>query len=208
MCGSFISIYVAWKTNLLYQQTCNFESNGAYYNREKRAKIQIHPRTPDPYEETSKRQFDGRVKAWRRELHKWDILDDIAKVPLQRGSAHKGDNSGNGARQTGFDGKQVLAPVTAPNSRPKAVSVSGNSERKDASFDPACAHESLGLDSPAGKRARTCGDSSSNSSGGGGQAQSTCVVGICMGEDVAALEGVDYDCEAPDDGSSDGEDVL
>eukprot|EP00037_Helgoeca_nana_P007091 m.64890 g.64890 ORF g.64890 m.64890 type:complete len:311 (-) comp17924_c0_seq2:180-1112(-) len=31
-----------------------------------------HPRTPDKYELSSKRRFDGRVKAWRIELHKWD----------------------------------------------------------------------------------------------------------------------------------------
>lgn len=43
------------------------------------------------------------------------------------------------------------------------------------------------LDSPAGKRART----------GGGD--------IGIGEDLVALEGVDYDCEAPDDCD---EDVL
>lgn len=33
-----------------------------------------HPRTPDPYELQSKRAFDGRIKIWRKELHKWDNL--------------------------------------------------------------------------------------------------------------------------------------
>lgn len=37
-----------------------------------------HPRTPDAYEKVSKRMFDGRIKAWRRAIHKWD--DPTAKV--------------------------------------------------------------------------------------------------------------------------------
>jgi hypothetical protein len=47
------------------------------FNREKRGKYSQHPRTPDIHEEMSKRQFDGRVKAWRRELHKWDNMEMI-----------------------------------------------------------------------------------------------------------------------------------
>jgi hypothetical protein len=32
-----------------------------------------HPRTPDPMEGgVSKRAFDGKVKVWRRAIHKWD----------------------------------------------------------------------------------------------------------------------------------------
>ena len=31
-----------------------------------------HPRTPDPYMAQSKRSFDGRLRKWRRELHRWD----------------------------------------------------------------------------------------------------------------------------------------
>jgi hypothetical protein len=41
--------------------------------RDKRRGYSEHPRTPDPYEKVPKRTFDGRVKAWRRLLHKWDI---------------------------------------------------------------------------------------------------------------------------------------
>lgn len=36
-----------------------------------------HPRTPDPYELQSKRAFDGRIKIWRRELHKWDNISNV-----------------------------------------------------------------------------------------------------------------------------------
>eukprot|EP00908_Phaeocystis_cordata_P003871 Transcript_1425.p5 GENE.Transcript_1425~~Transcript_1425.p5 ORF type:complete len:269 (-),score=89.39 Transcript_1425:792-1598(-) len=31
-----------------------------------------HPRTPDIQQDCSKRQFDGQIKAWRRQLHLWD----------------------------------------------------------------------------------------------------------------------------------------
>eukprot|EP00981_Chlorochromonas_danica_P004529 scaffold912_cov187-Ochromonas_danica.AAC.7 len=43
--------------------------------KEKRGHPAIHPRTPNPYEDMPKRQFDGTVKAWRRSLHKWDNPD-------------------------------------------------------------------------------------------------------------------------------------
>ncbi len=32
----------------------------------------MHPRTPNAYEEMSKRAFDGRIKIWRKALHQWD----------------------------------------------------------------------------------------------------------------------------------------
>ena len=35
----------------------------------------VHPRTPNPYDDISKRCFDGQIKAWRRELHKWDNME-------------------------------------------------------------------------------------------------------------------------------------
>jgi len=46
--------------------------------REKRKRYERnHPSTPNIHEECSKRQFDGRVKAWRRMLHKWDNVDAL-----------------------------------------------------------------------------------------------------------------------------------
>jgi hypothetical protein len=34
------------------------------------ARRRAHPRTPDPYDaRSSKRQFEGRVKAWKRQIH-------------------------------------------------------------------------------------------------------------------------------------------
>jgi hypothetical protein len=35
-----------------------------------------HPRTPDAYEILSKRAFDGKIKVWRRALHRWDSQGD------------------------------------------------------------------------------------------------------------------------------------
>ena len=34
---------------------------------------------PDPFEPVSKRRFDGRVKKWRRDLHKFDPNGDLEK---------------------------------------------------------------------------------------------------------------------------------
>ena len=41
-----------------------------------------HPRTPDPYEMQSKRAFDGRIRKWRRELHRWDPQGEIMQAPI------------------------------------------------------------------------------------------------------------------------------
>ena len=47
-----------------------------------------HPRTPDPYAPDSKRQFDGRMKAWRAKLKEYDArpatpepLDPVIEIP-------------------------------------------------------------------------------------------------------------------------------
>lgn len=44
--------------------------------RNQRKRRPEHPRTPDAYEKMSKRDFEGRIKAWRRALHLWDNVDD------------------------------------------------------------------------------------------------------------------------------------
>ena len=52
---------------------CEFPSSSTITHdcyREHRAKE--HPRTPDVHRKCSKRAFDGLVKIWRRELHKYD----------------------------------------------------------------------------------------------------------------------------------------
>jgi len=46
--------------------------------RKRTMPIDKHPRTPDPYEIQSKRQFDGKIKVWRRGLHLWDNHGDAA----------------------------------------------------------------------------------------------------------------------------------
>ena len=48
-----------------------------YQCRDSRKGYQEHPRTPDPYDgSTSKRQFDGLIKAWRRNIHIWDTKNN------------------------------------------------------------------------------------------------------------------------------------
>ena len=49
-----------------------------------------HPRTPDPYVKQSKRAFDGRVRKWRRELHRWDIKEGCeGEIGAEAGVAGK-----------------------------------------------------------------------------------------------------------------------
>jgi len=93
-----------------------FGYNSAAYDRYisfvpkgKRQGINEHPRTPDPYQEQSKRAFDGRMAKWRRDLHKWDIVDgaegEIPSMPAAPAPAHAA-------------GSAALAPVQAPVQAP------------------------------------------------------------------------------------------
>ena len=49
-----------------------------------------HPRTPDPYAEQSKRAFDGRIRKWRRELHRWDPSEGALGESVKYRVAPKG----------------------------------------------------------------------------------------------------------------------
>ena len=44
-----------------------------------------YPTTPNVHEECSKRQFDGRVRAWRRVLHLWDNVDSLRSSTSSNG---------------------------------------------------------------------------------------------------------------------------
>jgi hypothetical protein len=57
------------KNTIGYQ---NYIENVSRHARQKYNKI--HPITPNVKDTMPKRQFDGLVKAWRRQLHVWDIL--------------------------------------------------------------------------------------------------------------------------------------
>lgn len=54
------------------KNTVGYDNYISLVPKHKRRGYEEHPRTPDPYEKQSKRTFDGRVKAWRRAIHKWD----------------------------------------------------------------------------------------------------------------------------------------
>jgi hypothetical protein len=146
----------------------------------------VHPRTPDPYDESSKRQFDGRVKAWRRELHKWDSMEQIAQVEVQveRAAApHSGQM--DGVAVTGAAPLVVTAPVCAPSSgkvaagksaaATKGASSSGDNRGTGAGQYCGSEDEEQGR---SAKRTRLADGSSS---------------APCIGEDEEALDGVDYD---------------
>lgn len=155
------------------------------------------------------------MKAWRRELHKWDVMENIGQVAVPPPKAKQavevesgevkssGGNSnehsyGSWANQLPPPVKLVTAPVQALASN---ISSGGGKSKKSESttekgpnpnFNPnseglfSSFAAGTELDSPAGKdRGRGSGNA--------------------IGEDVEALEGVDYDCEAPSDCD---EDVL
>lgn len=75
--------------------------------RNKRKNSVIHPRTPNPYDDVSKRCFDGQIKAWRRELHKWDNME----MSLQTGVNNKQKSL---EPETTKEVKGKLEPVPAP----------------------------------------------------------------------------------------------
>lgn len=63
------------------------------YFREKRGHPAVHPRTPDPTQDISKRAFDGYIKSWRRALHLWDngevrpdLNPELVKVQVKKPS--------------------------------------------------------------------------------------------------------------------------
>lgn len=178
--------------------------------REKRSKQSAkHPRTPDPYEESSKRQFDGRVKAWRRDLHKWDVMDNIASIVVPRKPAAGTSTISDGKKEvesgevvegvvnsSGFGSwakkaepvsvtvvgpVQILSANVNKPTKKGSTSSSGSGGESGGGFDPS--RSSTEVDSPAGKAP----------------------VSYLIGEDAEGLDGIDYDCEAPDDGD---EDVL
>eukprot|EP01083_Nonionella_stella_P040139 109105_1 len=56
------------------------------------------PKTPDIHRNLSKRQFDGLMKSWRRQLHFWDDRDTAVKrVALRKKSKSQKKRCANGA---------------------------------------------------------------------------------------------------------------
>lgn len=51
-----------------------------------------HPNTPDVYQKTSKRAFDGQVKKWRRMLHTWDLPGDAEPTAAPQTESKNGEN--------------------------------------------------------------------------------------------------------------------
>lgn len=54
------------------KNTVGYENYIRAVPKSKRQSYKEHPRTPDPEEKQSKRNFEGKVKAWRRALHNFD----------------------------------------------------------------------------------------------------------------------------------------
>ena len=58
--SAMITILRQFQGNIVF----DFRNNEYILNRNKRKGYKEHPRTPDPYEASSKRMFDGQIKAW------------------------------------------------------------------------------------------------------------------------------------------------
>mmetsp|Transcript_8027 Transcript_8027/g.13352 ORF Transcript_8027/g.13352 Transcript_8027/m.13352 type:complete len:276 (+) Transcript_8027:133-960(+) len=103
------------------KNTVGYDNYLATVSREKRGCYSIHPRTPDPYKEMSKRAFDGCIKAWRRALHKWDVMEDIQERPSIPASATSEDQnqkinhatSSTGTQQQSHSTCTIIAPSGA-----------------------------------------------------------------------------------------------
>lgn len=130
-------------------------------------------------------------------MHKWDVMDNIEKVavPLNRiatdaagnkvkevesGEVIEGGSSGFGswAKKLEPATATVLAPAQILSTNVKRVN-----KKDNTSLDMHSGDATITVDSPEAKPA----------------------VSYLIGEDVEGLDGIDYDCEAPDDGD---EDVL
>ncbi|OII74829.1 RNA binding protein [Cryptosporidium ubiquitum] len=72
-------------SNLINEENTISSSNGLPYTsavkkneRKKELNFTWHPSTPDPYLNTSKSCFSGRLKEWKLRLHLWGNLDDLS----------------------------------------------------------------------------------------------------------------------------------
>ena len=69
--------------NITYgKNTRGYERYVGLVPKTDRAGYSEHPRTPNPYEAISRRNWEGRIKTWRRELHKWDPPEEEEDLAL------------------------------------------------------------------------------------------------------------------------------
>jgi hypothetical protein len=106
-----------------------------FKRRESRGKQ--HPNTPDVYQKTSKRAFDGQVKKWRRMLHVYDLPGDAeptaapqteskngenqrqpaAGLPLKMSAMRPANNNNNNKRSRSFLAALLSPTMAAPESK-------------------------------------------------------------------------------------------
>lgn len=80
----------------------------------------IHPSTPDIAAKISKRNFDGRVKAWRRALHFWDVLPGTPITPAQQAMYRDPRSQTRRAKEARSAQTPMPAP-TASAARPRTI---------------------------------------------------------------------------------------
>jgi histone RNA hairpin-binding protein len=59
-----------------FSQTCLFSIYAYAIENNRQQRTKSDPQTPDVRAKYSKRQWDGIMKKWRRQLHQWDPVTD------------------------------------------------------------------------------------------------------------------------------------
>lgn len=108
--------------------------------RDKRGHPAVHPRTPNIFEDCSKRCFDGLVRDWRRKLHMWDdpeVRPDLlpAGTSLGKRRASKEDTPAT----SGLNGKIVDTSNSAAEASNKKI------RRDDVATVPHLGHNPLSV---------------------------------------------------------------
>ena len=101
------------------RNTVGYENYLRLVPKEQRTKDQIlHPVTPDPYEVCSRRNFQGKMKAWRRRLHYYDPEtydptkmpeDKLRKAALRGSEDAKKELTKRGVKLDGTDEQQAAS---------------------------------------------------------------------------------------------------
>ena len=162
------------------------------------------------------------MKAWRRDLHKWDVMDNIAQITLPQppmpsssssittasansSAVESGEIVSGGAGGYGswadsvpvVRSVQVVAPIAVLSSNNQAAAKSAASKNK-VKLEAADV-------SDAAERGRVFGEDVYDPSLAPPSPAAQPASSGLIGEDTAAIDGIDYDCEAPFDSD---EDVL
>ncbi len=111
-------IYLLTLIICIYIYKCIFRSDRRGYRE--------HPRTPDPLVKRSKRCFEGILKDWRIQLHRWDVPSEGgggAKGGADVSAAAASGDSKNDKASGGVAGESELEYVSDTEDRTGSAAV-------------------------------------------------------------------------------------